>query len=104
MPVVPAWAVARVPVSSDTEAAFLAGAALNTLDNLVRLQQAGLYKTALSYDHIDRVAFTLQLRDARARRVVPSTGSAPPSNVRKARWSPGITSSAPTSPNPSSGG
>ncbi|MGI0528137.1 DUF1403 family protein [Rhizobium giardinii] len=50
MPVVPAWAVARVPVSSDTEAAFLAGAALNTLDNLVRLQPdwAGVWRQRLA--------------------------------------------------------
>jgi hypothetical protein len=33
---VPGWAQPRRPVSSTAEAAFLAGAALNTLDNLVR--------------------------------------------------------------------
>lgn len=35
-PKVPSWAVPRGPVGSDTEAAFMAGAALNSLDNLVR--------------------------------------------------------------------
>lgn len=35
-PTVPAWAVPRGPVTSDVEAAFLAGSALNSLDNLVR--------------------------------------------------------------------
>jgi hypothetical protein len=36
LPAVPGWAVPRGPVDSDGEAAFLAGAALNTLDTLVR--------------------------------------------------------------------
>ncbi|QEL26987.1 DUF1403 family protein (plasmid) [Bosea sp. F3-2] len=34
-PAVPGWALPRGPVTSDVEAAFLAGAALNSLDNLV---------------------------------------------------------------------
>lgn len=36
VPQVPAWAVARGPVENAAHAAFLAGAALNSLDNLVR--------------------------------------------------------------------
>lgn len=36
VPRVPAWAVPRGPVDSDVEAAYLAGAALNSLDILVR--------------------------------------------------------------------
>ncbi len=36
VPRVPAWAVPRGPVDSDAEAAYLAGSALNSLDNLVR--------------------------------------------------------------------
>ena len=35
-PTVPGWAIARGPVATTVEAAFLAGAALNCLDNLVR--------------------------------------------------------------------
>lgn len=35
-PSVPGWAIPRGPVTSDAEAAFLAGAALNSLDNIVR--------------------------------------------------------------------
>jgi len=35
-PTIPGWATPRGPVESAAEAAFLAGAALNTLDNLVR--------------------------------------------------------------------
>jgi hypothetical protein len=36
LPFVPGWAVPRGPVDSASEAGFLAGAALNSLDNLVR--------------------------------------------------------------------
>ncbi|HQS48857.1 MAG: hypothetical protein B7Y12_10990 [Rhizobiales bacterium 24-66-13] len=35
-PAVPGWAVPRAPVDDPVEAAYLAGAALNSLDNLVR--------------------------------------------------------------------
>lgn len=50
MPVVAAWAVPRGPVTSDTEAAFLAGAALNALDALVRMQPdwAGVWRQRLA--------------------------------------------------------
>ena len=36
MPVIPGWALPSGPVTNPAEAAFLAGAALNSLDNLVR--------------------------------------------------------------------
>jgi hypothetical protein len=58
--------------------------ATEALDNLARLHEAGLFKTALSYDHVDRVAVSVALKDARARRVINSTGVAAPSNVRRA--------------------
>jgi hypothetical protein len=61
-----------------------AGRAVDALDNLVRLQAAGLYKTALSYDHVDRIAVNVALRDARTRRIVRNTGASAPSNVRVA--------------------
>jgi hypothetical protein len=62
--------------------------AADALDNLVRLHDAGLYKTELSYDHIDRIALTVAARDVRARHVIAATGSAPPSNVRTASAKP----------------
>jgi len=40
VPVVPSWALPRGPVADPTEAAFLAGAALNSLDNLVHANPA----------------------------------------------------------------
>ena len=36
VPHVPTWAVPRAPVDSDVEAAWMAGSALNSLDNIVR--------------------------------------------------------------------
>lgn len=38
VPRVPAWALPKTAVESDVEAAFMAGSALNSLDNLVRSQ------------------------------------------------------------------
>jgi len=58
--------------------------AADVLENLVRLHAAGLYKTELSYDHVDRIAVALALKEARARHAVPNTGAAPPTNVRTA--------------------
>jgi zinc carboxypeptidase len=65
----------------DDREALRAAAAL---ENLVRLHEAGLYKTSLSYDHVARLSMALALKDARPVHAVPSTGSAPPSGVRTA--------------------
>jgi hypothetical protein len=76
--------------------------AADALDHLVRLHDAGLYKTELSYDHIDRIAITVAAKDGRARHVIAATGSAPPPMCerrrrnRRCRSSRGITSSVPT--------
>ncbi|TPK10514.1 DUF1403 family protein [Mesorhizobium sp. B2-5-7] len=49
-PAVPAWALPRGPVTGDAEAAFLAGAALNSLDNLARAEPvwAGAWRQRLA--------------------------------------------------------
>mgnify|MGYP001129885697 CR=1 FL=1 len=49
-PRVPAWALSVGPVSSDADAAFFAGAALNSLDNLVRSEPAwvGVWRQRLA--------------------------------------------------------
>jgi hypothetical protein len=39
-PIIPGWAIPRGPVSTDLEAAFMAGATLNSLDMLVRSDPA----------------------------------------------------------------
>ena len=58
--------------------------AADMLENFSRLHEAGLYKTELSYDHLDRLAFAVVTKDARARLLVTGTGEAAPSNVRTA--------------------
>jgi len=49
-PTVPAWATPRGPVSSDAEAAFLAGAALTSLDIIIRYEPiwAGAWRQRLA--------------------------------------------------------
>ena len=61
-----------------------ASRAVDALDALARLQAAGLYTDAMSFEHVDRIAVSVNLREVHARRVVKSTGSFPPSNVRVA--------------------
>jgi hypothetical protein len=60
-----------------------ASRAVDALDALSRLHAAGLYRDALSFDHVDRVAVTVGLKEVRSRRVIASTGAFPPSNVRR---------------------
>ncbi|HEX9368678.1 MAG TPA: hypothetical protein VF921_18750, partial [Vicinamibacterales bacterium] len=48
--------------------------AADMLDNFVRLHDAGLYKTELSYDRVDRLAIAIVTKDGRARLLVPGTG------------------------------
>jgi hypothetical protein len=62
-----------------------ASRAVDAIDGLRRLQAAGLYKTALSFAHVDRVAVAVVLKDARTRRAVEATGEFVPSNVRMAK-------------------
>lgn len=76
----------QIEAKDDREAARAADA----LDNLVRLHDAGICATALSYDHVQRVSVDILLKDARTRRSVKSTGSAPPSNVLTARATPAV--------------
>jgi hypothetical protein len=74
----------QVEAKDDREAARAADA----IDGLVKLQDAGLYRTTLSYNHIDRVAVAISLKDARTRRVIRNTGASRPPNVRLARQAP----------------
>jgi len=61
-----------------------AGRAADALDALARLHAAGLYRDAFSFDHVDRVAVTVGLKEVRSQRVLKRTGAFPPSNVRTA--------------------
>ncbi len=62
--------------------------AVDLIDTLNVLHAAGLYKSELSYAHVDRLAFSVGLRDARTRRVVNATGEQPASLIRKADTAP----------------
>lgn len=70
---VPGWAIPRGPVTSEVEAAYLAGAALNSLDNLVRAappwagawrQRLALKCAAVAVSLAGRTEDEAQLRDA----------------------------------------
>jgi hypothetical protein len=62
--------------------------AADALDALVELHQADVYRTALSYDHVEQIAVNIVLKDGGTRRVVPATGVAAPSNIRVATAKP----------------
>ncbi|HXI31091.1 MAG TPA: hypothetical protein VNG89_21790, partial [Vicinamibacterales bacterium] len=57
-----------VEAKDDREAAR----AVDALDALARLHDAGLYRDALSFEQVDRVAVTVSVRDVHARRVIAS--------------------------------
>ena len=73
LPSVPGWAQPRSPVASDVEAAFIAGVALNSLDNLVRTapvwagawrQRLALKCAAAAVSMVGRTEGEAALRDA----------------------------------------
>lgn len=72
-PAVPAWAIPRSSAMNDVEAAFMAGSALNSLDNLVRAAPpwAGAWRrrlalrcAAVAVKRVGRTEDEAQLRDA----------------------------------------
>jgi hypothetical protein len=69
-----------VEAKDDREAARAADA----FEALARLHAAGVYRDVLSFDHVDRVAINIGLKDARTRRVLNTTGVFPASPVRTA--------------------
>jgi hypothetical protein len=75
-----------VDAKDDREAARAADA----LDALGRLHAAGLFKQALSFEHVDRVAVAIAQRDTRTRRIVKGTGAFSPSNVRLTSTKPAM--------------
>jgi len=62
--------------------------AVGAVDALARLHAAGLYRTALSYDHVDEVALAVTSKDAQTRRPLKTTGAAADSAVRTAASRP----------------
>ncbi|MCX6544037.1 MAG: M14 family zinc carboxypeptidase [Acidobacteria bacterium] len=76
----------QVEAGNDREAARAADA----LDGLARLHAAGLYREALSFDHVDGVAIAIGIKEIRTRRVIKNTGSTLPSNIRTAQQKPAL--------------
>ena len=74
--------VSEIELQVDAKDDKEATRAVDAIDALVGLRAAGLYKTSLSFDHVDRVALAIVLKDARTRRVVGNIGAFTPSNVR----------------------
>ena len=72
-----------------------AGRAMDALDALARLHAAGLFRDALSFDHVDRVGVNVGLKDAGSRRLVEATGVFPPSRVRRAETATAAPASRP---------
>jgi hypothetical protein len=66
-----------VEAKDDREAARAADA----FDALGRLHDAALFKQALSFANVDRIAIAIGQKEIRTRRVVLSTGASAPSNV-----------------------
>jgi len=88
-PAVPGWAIPRGLVAGEVEAAFLAGAALNSLDNLVRAtpvwagawrQRLALKSAAVAVALAGRTEDEAQLRDAWHWRA-PGTDLGPAGNL-----------------------
>ena len=92
-PIVPGWATPRGPVETTAEAAFLAGAALNSLDNLVRAtppwagawrQRLALKAAAAAVRRLGRREDEAALRDAWHLR--PPSGDPGPAGRILAAW------------------
>ena len=107
VPAIPGWALPRGPVTGPVEAAFLAGAALNSLDNLVRSNPpwAGAWRSRLALNcavaaarQAGRAEDEAALRDAWVLR--PPDGDPGPAGRLLAAWrrlaerSPGVNATA----------
>ena len=75
--------VSEIELHVDAREDSEATRAVEALDHLSRLHDAGLYKTAMSFEHVDRVAVSISLKDAQSRREIKTTGSWATSNVRE---------------------
>ena len=93
VPAIPGWALPRGPVTDPAEAAFLAGAALNSLDNLVRSNPpwAGAWRARLALScaaaaarHAGRTEDEAALRDAWMLR--PADGDSGPAGRLLGAW------------------
>jgi hypothetical protein len=80
--------VSEIEMSVEAKDDVNAAKAADALDALSTLHAAGLYRTALSARHVDRLAVNIALQHAGTRRVVRHTGQWPASNARTAAARP----------------
>jgi hypothetical protein len=82
--------VSEIEMSVEAKDDANAARTADALDSLSALHSAGLYRTALSAEHVDRLAVSIALQKAATRRVVRHTGQWAPSNVRRASARPAL--------------
>lgn len=88
--------VARADAVSELEFAVEAAddanaaRAADALDALGTLHEAGLFRTALSLQHVDRIAVAIAVKQASTRRVIRHTGQWAPSNVHTTSAKPSL--------------
>jgi len=82
--VVRADGVSEIELQTEAKDDKEAARAVDALDALQTLHAAGLFRTALSRQHVDRIAVSVGLKGVGTRRVVRASGTWAPSNVRTA--------------------
>jgi hypothetical protein len=80
--------VREIELQTEAKDDHEAARAADALDNLTRLHEAGLYRSAISYEHVDGVSIGINLKDARTSRLVKNTGQAEASKVLTAHEKP----------------
>jgi hypothetical protein len=88
--VVKADRVTEIEVQTDAKDDKEAVRAADALDALARLQAAKMYSQTLSFEHVDRVAVRVGLKEAQAHSVsvIRNTGASEPSNIRTSNGEP----------------
>jgi hypothetical protein len=86
--IVTADRVTEVEVQAEAKDDKEASRAVDALDALGKLQAAKLYSQTFSFEHVDRVALRLGLKEAHSRSVITNTGTWEPSNVRTSSGEP----------------
>jgi hypothetical protein len=82
--------VSEIELSVDARDDANAAKAADALEALSTLHSAGLYRTTLSVQHVDRIAVSIALQNGGARRVVRHTGHWPPTNIRTTAARPAL--------------
>jgi Zinc carboxypeptidase len=86
--IVTADAIKELELAVDAKDDREAARAADAWDALATLHAAGLFRTALSYDQVGKLALSIATKEARTRRVVAHTGTSEPSRVRRSADKP----------------